>query len=102
MLLEGWLGLFLFQFAWLANLLYFPSLVFIGLGWWRVALYLTMAQTFIALDMLSFPGTELMMDEGGSNYALVLNLLPGAWLWLVALMIPGTGFIFAGYSEPKS
>ena len=92
-LLLGPFGLLFMQIAWFANLLFIPSLIFIGMGWWRAALFVSLLQVLIALDMLNFPGSEIILDEGGINKTSVLALLPGAWFWLVSLIVPTSGFL---------
>jgi hypothetical protein len=95
MLLSGALGALFGQFAWYANLLYFLTLIFVALGRRRVALVLSFGPILLALDMLAFPGTEILLDEGGVNKTRVLALLPGAWVWLAALTLPVFGLLAA-------
>ena len=92
-LLIGWQGVFLGQFAWFANLFWFLSLIVTFLRWWIVSLAVTAATTLIAFDAFSFVGTKVPLDEAFVNTMIFQSYRIGFYFWLASILTVGIGAI---------
>lgn len=90
-LLGGWTGLFLFEFRWLANLL-FPVLVllqfflarlFTGRGYWA-ALLLPLVASWFALASMLWPAPGCGMSAGTAVYGK---------LWVAAIFLTSATYV---------
>ena len=86
-LLMGWLGVLVGQFAWLANPLWLGGLIFFALRKWTVALILSGLAILPTFNTLTMFVTELPADEGGMNTFHLVRLRIGFYLWLASLAV---------------
>ena len=66
-LVLGWQGVFLGQFAWFANAFWSLSLLLVFFRRWILTLVATFITLLISLDALSFVGTKVPLDEAFVN-----------------------------------
>ena len=85
-LLIGWLGLFVGQFAWFANLFWGLGLLLLLLGRPRGAIVVIACGFLIALHTFAVIGKELPGDEGGVTRMVVSGAGPGTYLWLSSFL----------------
>ncbi len=85
-LLIGWLGLFVGQFAWFANLFWGLGLVLLLLGRPKGAIVVIACGVLIALHTFALIGEELPGDEGGVTRMIVSGAGPGTYLWLSSFL----------------
>lgn len=87
-LVMGWLGILVGQFAWLANPLWLAGLLFFAFRKWMAALILSGLALVFALNTFTMFVTELPADEGGMNTFHLVRLRIGFYLWLASLAVP--------------
>lgn len=90
-LVIGWLGLLVGQFAWLANPLWAVGLLFLTLRRPTIALIASALALLLALQTFMLFGMPLPGDEGGVTKLELLRLRYGFYLWLASLLA-----LFAG------
>lgn len=90
-LLMGWMGMLIGQFAWLANLLLalWLPLVLTRQRW--AAFATALLALVVALHCFTFFNAEIPMDEAGVRKATMLGYGPALWLWLGALVCGAAG-----------
>jgi hypothetical protein len=97
-LLNGWTGLFVFEFRWLANML-FPVLVllqfflgrlFAGRGYWAALLPPLVASLFALASML-WPSPGCGMSAGTAVYSKAIG--PGGKLWVAAMFLTSATYV---------
>ncbi len=89
----GWQGLFLGQLAWFANAFWLLSLLLAFFRRWFLTLGATAITIFIALDALSFVGTQVPLDEANVNHMLFHSYSIGYYFWMASLVTVGIGAI---------
>jgi hypothetical protein len=83
----GWLGIFVGNPAWFANLFWLAgSLFFIPNRGRIVALILCLLAVPVAFTAFSIIGQVIPADEGGVNKQRVLQFHAGAYVWLASLI----------------
>ena len=94
-LLIGWQGVFLGQFAWFANAFWVLSLLLAFFRRW----FLTMAATgltfLIALDSFALIGAKIPLDEAFVNTMIFQAYHIGFYFWLASLAVVGIGALIA-------
>lgn len=85
-LLIGWLGLFVGQFAWFANLFWGLGLLLLLLGRPKGAIVVIAVGLLIGLHTFALIGEELPGDEGGVTRTIVSSAGPGTYLWLSSFL----------------
>jgi hypothetical protein len=90
-LLIGWQGAFLGQFAWFANMFWVLSLLLVLFRRWFLTIAATGLSFFIALDSLSFIGTKVPLDEAFVNTMIFQSYHVGFYFWLASLIAVGVG-----------
>jgi hypothetical protein len=100
MLLLGWLGFFLGQFAWLANLLFAAALVLLARGrpplvWGMMLGALT---SMLAVHALSW--TKVHRTGGGTVDVLAYG--SGYWLWVAVTFAAGAALCAAALQDVRT
>jgi hypothetical protein len=90
-LVLGWQGAFLGQFAWFANAFWFLALLLAFLRRWFLTVAATFVTLLVALDALSFPGTTVPLDEGFVNTMVFKSYHIGFYFWMASIGIIGIG-----------
>jgi len=90
-LVLGWQGFFLGQFAWFANLFWLLSLLLVLLRRWVLALVATLLAILVALDALSFFGTKVPLDEAFVNTMVFHSYHLGFYSWVASIAAVGIG-----------
>ncbi|MEO1210060.1 MAG: hypothetical protein AAFX78_11010 [Cyanobacteria bacterium J06638_20] len=83
----GWLGIFVWQFAWFANIAYFASLGLWLNRAWRTAVILSLIAVGLGLNTLFLFVQELPSNGAGATRYLQ-SLQPGFYCWMLGLSIP--------------
>jgi hypothetical protein len=100
-LLLGWLGPFIGQFAWYANPVLFVGMITFLVRQWVATIVL------IALSLLMAANTFLLFfqgvpaDEAGVNMLTLQNLHIGFYLWIASILTIGIGAILLWRAESK-
>jgi hypothetical protein len=89
--LSGWMGVFLGQFAWFANFFWWLSLVLTLLRRWFLTIAATALACFIAFDAFSFIGKQVPLDEAFVNTMLFKSYDFGFYFWLASIVAVGIG-----------
>jgi hypothetical protein len=92
-LLMGWMGLFLGQIGWYANLLWLLSLLLAFFRRWLLTLIMTVLTVLVASDAFSFVGAKVPLDEGNVNSMIFNYYHVGFYLWLASLAAVGLGAV---------
>jgi hypothetical protein len=87
LLLLGWQAIFIGNFAWLANLGLFVSLLFLLLGGWKPAAIFAGVSLLLALQTLMLFGSRINADEGGVTHMTLGSLYVGFYVWLAAMVV---------------
>jgi hypothetical protein len=90
-LLSGWMGVFLGQFAWFANLFWGLSLLLALLRRWFLTMAATILTFLIALDAFSFVGAKVPLDEAFVNSMIFRSYHIGFYFWLASIAAVGIG-----------
>ena len=90
-LVLGWQGIFLGQFAWYANPFWFLSLVLAFFRRWILTCGAAVLALLIALDALSFVNTRVPLDEAFVNTMVFQSYHMGFYFWLASLAWVGLG-----------
>jgi hypothetical protein len=92
-LVLGWQGVLLGQFAWFANAFWFMSLLFAFFRRWILTLAATLVAILIALDALSFVGAKVPLDEGFVNMMIFQSYHVGFYFWMASIAVVGVGAV---------
>lgn len=92
-LLLGWMGIFLGQFAWFANLFWLLSLLLAGLRQWLLALIAIFLAFLVAMHSFTFFGTEVPLDEAFVNTMIFQSYRIGFYFWLLSFVVVALGSI---------
>ena len=96
-LLMGWMGMFAGVWGWFANPLFLLGLLFGALGKRVPAMVFGALAVLVALTVFGSVGKELPGDEGGVTKTAIVGLMPGAYLWLLGvILLPVTGYFVKG------
>jgi len=90
-LLGGWMGVFLGQFAWFAHFFWWLALVLAFFRRWFLTIALTALAFFIALDAFSFVGKTVPLDEAFVNTMIFKSYDVGFYFWLASILAVGIG-----------
>jgi hypothetical protein len=102
LLLMGWLGFFIFQFGWTANLPYALGLLFLLLrkpllAFLAFGLAVCLSLNTLLMFSQTIPANESTM-EGDPLYAL----LPGFYVWLAAMLVGTAGSLYLWLRQRRS
>lgn len=86
-LVLGWMGVLVGQFAWLANPLWLLGLITFALRKWRVALIALGASLLFAANTLLLFVMPLPADESNINHTSLVRLRIGFYLWLASIAV---------------
>lgn len=92
-LVIGWQGIFLGQFAWYANPFWALSLLLAFFRRWFLTVAASVMAFLIALDALSFVNTRVPLDEAFVNTMVFQSYHVGFYFWLASLAWAGLGAI---------
>lgn len=92
-LLSGWMGVFLGQFAWFAHFFWWLSLVLAFLRRWFLTMAATALAFLIALDAFSFVGKTVPLDEAFVKTMLFQSYHIGFYFWLASILAVGVGAV---------
>jgi hypothetical protein len=92
-LLIGWQGVFLGQFAWFANIFWALSLLLVFFRRWFLTIAATGLTFLIALDAFSLLGTKIPLDEAFVNTMIFQSYHIGFYFWLASLIAVGVGAV---------
>ena len=92
-LLGGWMGIFLGQFAWFANLFWGLSLLLAFFRRWFLTIGMTALAFSIALDAFSFVGTKVPLDEAFVKTMIFQSYHVGFYFWLASIAAVGIGTV---------
>ena len=90
-LLLGWMGALVGQFAWFANLFLFGSWASIGFRWRPGGMIFAVLALLIASHSFALFGQSVPADEGGVNKLLLVRLLPGFYFWVLSIALSALG-----------
>lgn len=94
-LLLGWQGFFLGQFAWFANPFWSLSLLLAFFRRWILTFIVSGIALLIASDAFSFVGKRIPLDEANVNATVFLRYDLGFYFWLASLGIVVIGAVIA-------
>jgi hypothetical protein len=86
-LLMGWMGLFVGQLAWLANLFFALALLLLILGRSTGALVFGAVSVLMACDTFVLFSQQLPANEGGVGKLALQHLRAGFYFWSAALVL---------------
>jgi hypothetical protein len=92
-LLSGWMGIFLGQFAWFANLFWGLSLLLALFRRWFLTTAVAGLTFLVALDAFSFVGNKVPLDEAFVNSMIFQSYHIGFYFWLASIGAVGIGAI---------
>ena len=92
-LLLGWLGPFLGQFAWYANPLLFVGMITFLVRQWVATIVLIALALLMAANTCLLFFQEVPADEAGVNMLTLQNLHIGFYLWIASILTIGIGAI---------
>jgi hypothetical protein len=93
-LLLGWQGLFIGNFAWMANVLLAVSLVLLLGGHERAAAITAMIAFALALQTIMLLGARVIADEGGVTHMTMSRLYTGFYLWIASIAVVLVGSLW--------
>lgn len=82
----GAFGIFIGQFAWLANPILALSWLASLFRWWIASAVIAFFALVVALSSFTIVGESIPMDEGGVRHATVSFLHVGFYVWLLAFL----------------
>ena len=86
-LLEG-------NYAWLANVLYVPSLVFVLVRFWRTAMACALVGAGLGLHTLALVGRDMPADAAGMRRMMLVHFLAGFYFWLASMVAAAAGALW--------
>ena len=84
----GWLGLFIGQLAWFANIPWFISLFGVIFRIPLLAAIPALLALLIAAETPALFFMKVPRDEGGTHYMALTAIGPAAYIWAAALAVP--------------
>jgi hypothetical protein len=84
LLLIGWTGLFVGQFAWCANLLLPVAAILLLCRLWISSALTALLGLLIAMHTFAILGRDLPADEGGANRMVYDALGPAFYYWIAS------------------
>jgi len=100
-LLLGWLGPFIGQFAWYANPLLFVSMITFVVRQWVATIVLIALTLLMAANTFLLFFQEVPADEAGVNMLTLQNLHIGFYLWIASILTIGIGAIILWRLEAR-
>lgn len=88
LLLGGWLGIFVLQFAWYANCFYSLDILLLLLRKFKAALVVGIIGSILASHTFAWYWQKICMNEGGVGYSTLDHPELGFYLWYSSLLIP--------------
>jgi hypothetical protein len=85
--LLGWQAIFVGNFGWLANPLFFLSLPLILMRRWGSAAVCATLGLLFGLHSLMLLGQRIIADEGGVTHMALSRVYLGFYLWIAGLLI---------------
>lgn len=94
-LIMGWMGFFLGQWAWFANPFWLLSLLLVFFRRWILTFIVGGFALLIAFDAFSFVGKTIPLDEANVNTTVFLRYDFGFYFWLASLGVVMIGAVVA-------
>jgi hypothetical protein len=101
-LVMGWLGLFVGQFGWFANMPWLIAMVGVIARIPLMAAIPSVLALGISLHTFVLFSHEVPRDEGGVNNMILTGLGPGAYVWWLALAAPLIWAVFTFISRRRN
>ena len=86
-LLLGWQGIFVGNFAWVANVLLLASALLLLTSHVRAAAISSGIALVVALQTLMLLGARVIADEGGVTHMTMSRLYIGFYLWIASIAV---------------
>ena len=86
-LLLGWMGVFIGQFAWFANPFIALSALILLFRQWLAAIIAILIGLAISLNTFALFGQEIPADEANVNKLTLVSLGPGYYLWVASMLV---------------
>jgi hypothetical protein len=96
LLLTGWLGPLVGQFAWYANPFHVLALVLLGRRRFRPALWVGLFVCGLGLTSLHWPDDTVYANEAGVTFYNLIRPHVGFYCWMASLvLIPASAFVWS-------
>ena len=93
-LLLGWQGVFIGNFAWMANVLLLASALLLLTSRVRAASICAAIAFVVALQTLTLFGARVIADEGGVTHMTMSRLYVGFYLWIASIAVVLAGSLW--------
>ena len=93
-LLLGWQGIFVGNFAWIANVLLLASALLLLTSHARAASICAGIALVVALQTLMLLGARVIADEGGVTHMAMSRLYVGFYLWIASIAVVLAGSLW--------
>jgi hypothetical protein len=87
----GWLGAFIGQFAWFANLFLLVSIFLLLFRWWISTFVSSVLALLMALQTFLLFSQKVPANEAATRYIELQSLKIGFYFWLASLLCIGIG-----------
>ncbi len=87
----GWMGIFIGQVGWFANVGLLAAALFLLFRWHWVAFILAALSLLVGFQAFSLNQQLLPMDEAGVNHVRVASMGPATHVWLASIALVGIG-----------
>ena len=86
-LMIGWMGVFVGQFAWFANPFILLSGIVFLFRQWLASILVILVGLAISLNTFTLFGQEIPADEANVNKLSLVSLGPGYYLWIASMVV---------------
>lgn len=86
-ILTGWLGIFVTQFAWYANCFYLCNLILLFTRKFKEGIGVGLVGCGLGLTTFTWLVQKICMNEGGVGYSQLDHPGPGFYLWMGSMLL---------------
>jgi hypothetical protein len=98
----GWLGGFLYQFAWYANLPLLLALILLLLRRWVGVLVSGVLALLLAMNTFLLYSQRVPANEGGTSYLHLVQVKIGFYFWVLSILALCVGALILRRREPAA
>ena len=98
----GWMGSFVGQFGWFANVFYGFAMLSLFFRRWLLAAILGLVGVGISFHTFAIVNQRIPKNEAATSYYGPVSFGPGVYVWIASLALLVIGAVYIGWSSTPS